>query len=292
MKVIVSATNKGGDGKTKLSILMSEYFSGVKGLKGLGIDLDPQCNFSSRFLDMELDPNDRHGKVPPFHPDYDPNDPEDEGWDGRSSIANIFFGEPVIPYPTHVDGFEIAPASSSKLMDAEAVTKHDVAEKVHKQLKLFTGLDELKSQYDYVVIDTPPAKGPLTISAFKASSHLLIPSQMEQYSVHGIYGMLQLWKQETYSRSSDNPIKLIGIIPNQCRDINLHSDFRQSLMETPGIAEYMLPCILKKRSAYAESDVEGAVPKTIFDYPKRDKAKIEATEACEEIYRRVFENDS
>ena len=52
-KVIVATTNKGGDGKTKTSILTAEYFSYVKGKKGLAIDLDPQCNFSSRFLEME-----------------------------------------------------------------------------------------------------------------------------------------------------------------------------------------------------------------------------------------------
>lgn len=291
MKVIVSATNKGGDGKTKFSILLAEYLSKVKSLKGLGIDLDPQCNFSSRFLEMEIDPLSSSGKMPPMHHDYDPEDPEDKGWDGRSSIANIFYGEPVFPYPTHVENFEIAPASATKLLDAEAVSKQEVAEKVHKQLKLFVSLDEVKNEYDYIIIDTPPAKGPLTISAFKAATHLLIPTQMEQYSVHGIYGMLQLWKQETYIRSEDNPINLVGILPNMVRNINLHRDFYDGLKKTSGIGEHILPYYLKDRAVYAEVDVESANPRTIFDYPKSNESRKEAEMVCEEIYRRIFKDE-
>ncbi|MBI4242501.1 MAG: ParA family protein [Planctomycetes bacterium] len=291
IKVIVSATNKGGDGKTKLSILMAEYLSSVKGLKGLGIDLDPQCNFSSRFLEMEIDSFSKHGKTSPIHPDYDPNHPDDKDWDGRSSIAGIFFGESVFPYPTHIPTFEIAPASASKLVDAEAVTKQEVAEKVHKQLKLFVNLDEVKETYDYIVIDTPPAKGPLTISAFKAATHLLIPTQMEQYSVHGIYGMLQLWKQEMYCRSQDDPIHLVGVLPNMIRNINLHKDFYDGLKQTPGIGEYILPYSLKQRAVYAEVDVESASPRTIFDYPGTHEARKESEAVCNEIYRRIFNHE-
>ncbi len=60
------------------------------------------------------------------------------------------------------------------------------------------------------------SKGPLTIAAIKAASHVVIPAQMEQFSIEGIYGMLQLWKQESYSRPTERPINLIGILPNQC----------------------------------------------------------------------------
>src|SRR4051794_16505053 len=85
MKVIVPTNNKGGVGKTKVSILLAEYLSLSK--KVLVIDFDPQCNFSRRFLKMENDPSSPSGVLPPIHHDYNENDPDCCDWDGRSSIA-------------------------------------------------------------------------------------------------------------------------------------------------------------------------------------------------------------
>ena len=55
----------------------------------------------------------------------------------------------------------------------------------------------MRAAYDAVVIDTAPSKGPLTISVIKAATHIVIPSVMEEQPVQGIYGMLQLWMQES-----------------------------------------------------------------------------------------------
>ena len=140
-------------------------------------------------------------KIPALHPDYEPD--IDKEWDGRSSIANIFYGEEVIPYPTAIPNLELLPAHSIKLQEAEAVTKNEVLEKVHLQLKRFLDIKEVRNNYDVIIIDTPPSKGPLTIAAIKAASHIVIPAQMEQFSIEGIYGMLQLWKQESYCRTKE-----------------------------------------------------------------------------------------
>jgi chromosome partitioning protein len=113
---------------------------------------------------------------------------------------------------------------------------------------------------------------------------------MEEYSIQGIYGMLQLWKQETYSRSQDNPIELIGILPNKVRGVNLHRDFLKGLKNAPGIADFVMPYMLKERTIYAEVDVESANPRTIFDLGDNHLAKQEAIQVCEYIYGRVFDH--
>ena len=285
-KIIVNATNKGGEGKTTTSINLAEYASLIMGKKVLGIDLDPQANFSSRYTPMERDPAYKGGKIPSAHPDYEPE--EDLDWDGRSTIANIFYGEEVIPYPTNISNLEILPSHSNKLQEAEAVTKSEVLEKVHLQLKRFLDHPEIPKEYDIIVIDTPPSKGPLTIAAIKAASHIVIPSQMEQYSIDGIYGMMQLWKQETYAREEDNPIQLVGILPNQVRDIKLHQQFYKSLAETQGIQELMIPHKIKKRAIYTEILVEEASPKSIFELPENHIARKELESACQYIMKKVF----
>ena len=288
-KIIVNATNKGGEGKTTVSINLAEYIAYVENKKVLCIDLDPQANLSGRYLLMDYDPAYQGGKIPPIHPGYE----EDEtDWDGRSSIADIFYGEEAYPYPTPIDNIELLPSHSYKLQEAETVTKSEVIERVHLQLKKFLQIPELQKEYDAIVIDTPPSKGPLTIAAFKAATHIVIPAQMEQFSIEGIYGMLQLWKQETYTRNSDNPIKLIGILPNQVRqNIKLHSEFLATLRNMHSIGQYVIPHALSKRVIYSEILVEGANPKSIFQLPESHVARKECEATCKYITNEVFTKD-
>ncbi|HAU1234329.1 TPA: ParA family protein [Legionella pneumophila] len=287
-KVIVNATHKGGEGKTTNSIVLAEYLALIQNKKVLSMDLDPQANFSGRYLQMTYDPAYQGGKIPPLHPDYEPD--IDTDWDGRSGIANIFYGEGVIPYPTQINNLEIAPAHSIKLQEAEAVTKNEVKEKVHLQIKKFVEDPEVQKAYDVIIIDTPPSKGPLTISAIKAATHLVIPAQMEQFSIEGIYGMLQLWKQETYSRSKDNPIELIGILPNQVRNINIHKHFLNDLRNKEFTSKYVIPHEIKKRSVYTEILAENANPKSIFELSENSVERIEYENVCQYITNKVFNN--
>ena len=288
LKVIVNATHKGGEGKTTNTIVLAEYLAFIENKRVLAADLDPQANLSGRYLRMNYDPAYQGGKIPPFHPDYEPD--VDIDWDGRSGIANIFYGEEVIPYPTHISNLEIAPAHSIKLQEAEAVTKADVKEKVHLQLKRFLDQPEVKASYDVIIIDTPPSKGPLTIAAIKAATHLIIPAQMEQFSIEGIYGMLQLWKQETYSRNKTNAIELIGILPNQVRNINIHKSFLSDLKNKEFTSKYVIPHEIKKRAIYTEILADNASPKSIFELPPSSIERIEYENACKYITERVFNN--
>lgn len=292
MKIIVPTNNKGGVGKTKVSMILAEYFSYVREKKTLVIDFDAQCNLSRRFLKMELDTNAPQGYQPPLHPDYNPEDPdEDPTWNGRSSIANIFFGQSVIPYPTFIKNLDIAPANADQLLLAEAVRRAEVAEKVHKQMHKFLSCKEVQDAYEVVIIDTAPSKGPLTISAIKAATHIIIPSIMEAQPIQGIYGMMQLWMQESLIREKGRDIKLIGILPNIFRSNNLHKDMLESLKNNPKISKYVMPVSLWQRVAFAEVDVDGATPRSIFDLKDNDLAKQEALKMCEFVEKRVFEND-
>lgn len=285
-KIIVNATHKGGEGKTTNSIMLAEYAALIKRLKTLIIDMDPQANFSGRYIRMDYDPAYKGGKIPALHPDYEPD--VDVDWDGRSSIANIFYGDEVVPYPTSIPNLELLPAHSIKLQEAEAVTKNEVVEKVHVQLKKFLDLPDVQDNYDIIIIDTPPSKGPLTIASIKAASHVVIPAQMEQFSIEGIYGMLQLWKQESYYRSQDNPIDLVGILPNQVRDIKLHKQFLNGLCKMKGVADYVMPHVIKKRAIYTEILVEEANPKSIFELSENNVARKEYEDACRYIMERVM----
>jgi chromosome partitioning protein len=291
MIVIAPANNKGGVGKTKISIILAEYFSTMKNKRVLAIDFDSQCNFSQRFLKMEIDPALEQGKIPPIHPDYDPNDPDDAGWDGRSTIADIFYNleQGVVPYPTHIENLDIVPAHAAKLLEAEKKRPSEIVEKIHFQLKSFLwDLPEVANEYDVVIIDTAPSKGPLTIAAIKAATHMLIPSIMEEQPIQGIYGMMQLWMQESLSRPSDHKLDLIGILPNLFRrNTNLHKDMLQGLKENSQLSKFILPCEISQRTVFAEVDSEHASPRCIFQLAAKDKARQEAIKFCEYVDEKV-----
>jgi chromosome partitioning protein len=286
MRIIAVVNNKGGVGKTTTSRFLAEYFSIVKKERVLALDMDPQANFSNRYLKMEIDSYQQEGRIPPLHPSYDPNSPDDRDWDGRSSIAGIFFGEMVFPYPTYINTLEIAPSHSSKLLLAEAVTREEVVQKVYDQLSKFLSLDDVKNSYDKIIIDTPPSKGPVTISVVRAATDLLIPSIMEPQPIEGIYGMIHLWKSETLRRPENRPLNLIGVLPNSYdRRGIIHKDHYDSLMQE--MPDYVLESKIGRRLIYAEADAEGAAPPSIFMYPDRNVAKQEVLAACQEIEERM-----
>lgn len=288
MEIIAFVNNKGGVGKTTCSKLMAEYLSKKKNLRTLCIDFDPQCNFSHQYLHMEIDPAAPEGLMPPMHPDYDPNDPDDQDWDGRSSIAEIFYGQGVIPYPTYVKNLDIAPGHAEKLLTAESVRRSEVVEKVHKQLANFLSSPDVKEAYDVVVIDTAPSKGPLTISVMKAATHIIIPSVMEEQPVQGIYGMLQLWMQESLARDKSRPLQLIGILPNMFKQTRLHKDIYKSLQTNPALSKYVLPVRFSQRIVFAEVDAADSNPRSIFDFPDSHVATLEAQEVCSHIAERIY----
>lgn len=288
MKVIAFLNNKGGVGKTTCSRTMAEYLSRVKNKATLAIDFDPQCNFSHQYLKMEIDPAAPEGLMPPIHPDYNPDDPDDNEWDGRSSIAEIFYGQGVVPYPTYIEHLDLAPGHAEKLLAAEAVRRNDVVEKVHKQLTNFLNSSDVQQTYDTVVIDTAPSKGPLTVSVIKAATHIVIPSVMEEQPVQGIYGMLQLWMQESLAREKNRPLQLIGILPNMFKQTRLHKDILNSLQDNTAIGKYIMPVKLSQRIVFAEIDSEDANPRSVFDFASNHVARQEAVEVCEYIAERIY----
>jgi chromosome partitioning protein len=291
MIVFVPANNKGGVGKTRIAAIFAEYASKIRNKKTLVIDFDPQCNLSQLYLNMEIDPVSPEGYIPPLHPDYDPD--SGDSWSGRSSIADIFYDEVhqqgIIPYPTYIENLDIAPAHASRLLAAEAVRKSEVVEKVHNRLADFLSFPEVRAEYDLVVIDTAPSKGPLTVSAIKSATHMIIPSIMEDKPIAGIYGMIQLWKQETFRRESNNPLHLIGILANMFdKRTTLHQEYFDSLKNDSVISKYLMPDILSRRIRFAEVDAIQAQPRSVFDVSNSDQARQEALGVCESIAKRIF----
>jgi chromosome partitioning protein len=281
--VLGFANQKGGVGKTTWAKTFSEYMAIIKNVKLLGLDIDSQTSYTARFLEVTKNPVTDY-KEPPKHPLHEEMK---NGFKHNNSTADIFSGWNPLPYPTKLSNLDIIPADEGGLFfETENIKKKDDAEKIYNQLNRFLTLNDIQSKYDFFVIDTPPAKGFLTISAFKAMTHLVIPLEIELQSIEGLAGLLQLWKQESMSRPKSFPLELVGILPNKVHSRRASDrDLLNALRSDLGYSEYVLPVQMGDRTEMPVCDLEN---KSVFQYTNSNLAKKEAITVCDCIYSRIY----
>jgi len=288
-KILVIGNNKGGIGKTFISKSIAEYAAIIQRKKVLLIDLDPQTNLSRRYLDMEILDDGSNDYSPPLHPDYIEDasqKDDDDDWNGYSDAADIWLKGFAIPYPTRYENLEIIPSHAHKLQNIELVKKQDVHEEVVRWLRKFLLLDEVKNSYELIIIDTRPSKGPLVQAALQASTHLLIPSEMEAPSVEGLHGMLSVRTMTNLHRSKRDQLKLVGILPNKFKaGVRIHDEFLNILQKDQQIGSSVLPVLINDWVGYKESMLFMA--DSIFEKPASDKHRKQLESVGEVILQRM-----
>lgn len=162
MEIITIANQKGGVGKTTTAVNLATAISAV-GKRVLLVDLDPQGNASTGvglFRESR-----RYGSYEMLLGHINPEDAI-----VPTSIPNL----DVIPATPHLSGAEI------ELVDVQ-----------EREFRLKKAFESISYQYDYVFLDCPPSLGLLTVNAFVASQHLLVPLQCEYYALEGLSQLIQ-----------------------------------------------------------------------------------------------------
>lgn len=158
-RVIAIANQKGGVGKTTTSINLSACLA-EKGKKVLLIDMDSQGNTTSGF---GFDKNGLDKTI------YEVLRQEIEIEDAIVQVEECFDNLYLIPANRNLAGAEI-----------ELVTRENMQHILEKQL------EPIKDEYDFIIIDCPPALGMLTVNAMTASDSVLVPIQCEFYALDGL----------------------------------------------------------------------------------------------------------
>lgn len=166
-KIISLVNQKGGVGKTTTSINLAASL-GVQNKKVLLIDLDPQGNASTG---VGINKGDVNKSI------YD------------LIMHRCTANEAIIK--TNFKNLSIIPATINLAgADIELIEKGKVTENFQKNVQLKEALEEIKDNYDYIIIDCPPSLGLLTTNALTASNSVLIPVQCEFFALEGIMQLL------------------------------------------------------------------------------------------------------
>lgn len=293
--IVAAMNHKGGVGKTLTTTLLAEWFSIIKNKKVLLIDLDMQCNTTDQWVGMVKDDSVTGGQTPPVHPDYT----EDLEANPCSTIADIFYGKYVLPYPTWVNdipgntGLVEVICGHPKLLEDinNEFSRSDdrIDKQVHNRIKEFLHDETVQSGYDLILLDTGPSRNPIFRAAMRAASHIIIPFKPESKDIQGIASMLQIFRQEVYSRPSNaHKIELIGMLPNMVRRTKLHEQNLTLLENVHGNILFPPEAWLFNLTAFPERDMKNNRPRSIFEMSEDSQARQQATSMASFVENKIL----
>lgn len=192
-KVISFANQKGGVGKTTLC-LQTAFFLSEQKKKVLVVDLDPQGNSSTRLVDKEYEDKDQ------YIPNYK--------FSGTRTLdlfnPELSSLEPLV-CPSNIS-LIWAYDSDAELSDIEMLG-------INVATVFSDNLKKLKGQYDYILIDCPPALGNKLVSALASSTHVISPVKLSGFAISGLEALITTIMQV---RNTINPeLKIAAIVANQ-----------------------------------------------------------------------------
>ena len=221
--VIAFANQKGGVAKTTTTLNLGVAL-GELGKRVLLIDLDPQGNLTMS-QGMNPDAIER-------------------------SMFDVLVHRVPISDVTHTVEVDIAVASID-LAGAELA----LSAMIGRERALEKALVEVRDRYDFILLDTPPSLGLLTINAFVAADGVIVPVQCEYLSLRGL---VQLENTLAMVRENLNPsVRVQGIVPTMYDGRTLHAREAIEILEEH-FGDLVFETRIRKTVRYAEAPVKGS----------------------------------
>jgi chromosome partitioning protein len=244
-RVIAFANQKGGVAKTTSSLNLSVAFA-EKGKKVLAIDLDPQGNLT---MSQGLNPDTI-----------------------ERSMYDVLVHKLPIEQIIHKGEIDLAVASID-LAGAELA----LSSMIGRERALEKALQTVREGYDFVVIDTPPSLGLLTINALVAADGVIVPVQCEYLSLRGL---VQLENTLTMIRENLNPhVQIEGILPTMYDSRTLHSREALEILQE-NFGKLVFETRIRKTIRYAEAPVKGT---SVLKYDPTGRAAEAYRELAKEV---------
>src|SRR3954470_24456249 len=221
-RVLAFANQKGGVAKTTTTLNLGVAFAEL-GKRVLLVDLDPQGNLT---MSQGLNPDVI-----------------------ERSMFDVLVHKLPISETIHHREVDLA-VSSIDLAGAELA----LSGMIGRERALEKAFAPVRERYDYVLIDTPPSLGLLTINAFVAADGVIVPVQCEYLSLRGL---VQLENTLTMIRENLNPqVKIEGILPTMFDKRLLHSREAVDILKE-NFGDLVLNTKIRKTVRFAEAPVKG-----------------------------------
>jgi chromosome partitioning protein len=250
--ILAIANQKGGVGKTTTAINLAASLA-LKGHETLLVDLDPQANSTLSFLSPE-------GVQFSIY---------DALVDGVVPLSECVL-------PTRVSNLSLLPARISL-----AKLESKLLGELDGHFRLKDKLAPLQETFPYIVIDTPPTLGLITVSALVAATHVLIPIQSSYFALEGTDDLLETIEKV---KSRANPaLQLVGVLVTlHDRRTTLSHDIVDQIKGVFG--EKVFRSMISKSVRLEESP---AYKESIFTYAPKSSGAVEYEEVCREVLRRA-----
>src|SRR5919198_3211892 len=244
-RVIAFANQKGGVAKTTTTLNLGVALA-EQGAKVLAIDLDPQGNLTMS-----------------------------QGWNPDEidrSMFDVLVHRLPITEIVRTNEIDVAVASID-LAGAELA----LSSMIGRERALEKALLPVRESYDWILIDTPPSLGLLTINAFVAATGVIVPVQCEYLSLRGL---VQLENTLTMIRENLNPtVEIQGILATMFDSRTLHSRAPVEILEE-NFGDLVFKTRIRKTIRYAEAPVKGS---SVLKYDPTGNAADAYRELAKEV---------
>jgi len=245
VRVIALANQKGGVAKTTTTLNLAVALK-EKGMKVLCVDLDPQGNLT---MSQGLNPDEID-----------------------RSMYDVLVHKLPIEQVIHEREIDLA-VSSIDLAGAELA----LSSMIGRERALEKAIGEVRDGYDFVLIDTPPSLGLLTINALVASNGVIVPVQCEYLSLRGL---VQLENTLSMIRENLNPdVGIEGILPTMYDSRTLHSREAVEILQE-NFGDLVFDTKIRKTVRYAEAPVKGT---SVLKYEPSGSAAQAYRELAKEV---------
>ena len=249
-RIISIANQKGGVGKTTTSVNLCASLS-MLGKRVLLVDLDPQGNAT---MGCGINKNDLDASV------FD--------W-----LTTLKLVEEIVQETSA--GFSLLPSNSDVTAAEINLLGRDGREFVMRNR-----LSKESNNYDYVVVDCPPALNILTVNSLVASTGILVPMQCEYYALEGLAALMQT--VEVIKNESNPALEIEGVLRTMYDPRNgLARDVSQQLVEHFG--EQVFKTLIGRNVRLAEAPSHG-LPAILYD--RTSKGAIAYMALAEELIER------
>jgi chromosome partitioning protein len=248
---IAIANQKGGVGKTTTAVNLSAALA-MRQRRTLLIDLDPQGNTTMSYFDTQTIQRSMY-------------DVMSEG----VRLSDVVM-------PTKVEHLFLAPARISL-----AKLESKLVGEIDGHFRLKDRLESIQDRYDFVIVDTPPALGLITVNALVAATHLLVPIQSSYFALEGTDDLLETVDR---IRARPNPdLKLLGaVITLHDKRTTLARDVHRAITDVFG--ERVFETTISRSIRLEESP---AHRECVFTFAPQSSGAYEYYKLCEEVLERV-----